>query len=499
MFVKIKLEPQSTRSTLKKNTQSTYFEIGDNTTLAELKKKIEQHVDVPAERQQIRTLTESFDGRDSAKIQDICKIQEVKDTSVWLLHAYDEFGDYEETTFVCFLQIYNNELGLRQQEMEKRVLSNPKMGERISKACGSTASMGTLVIESETDSPSDTDTSQSDSQSECSSSSENSSSCQSFRGTSKKRQKDLTPENKPKRLKSTPVIDKPSPTLCQYLDEFPKCNDLPTVTIDNRGKTDSNVEDASSAKRPIDDRRIYEDEEDAAKANSTSIPPGEANVVRAPAETPKLDDNSPDNKKLKNISDISSTTTDVRHPCHDIAPENRQFMLVLSKSDPISKHSQCEILLDWFFDQFQRCESSDQLQFNKDAFTLFEGNIWISCLNKNTYDWVTSCLEKFHETFIIGSLNRGILCEVVIPIISNSKKLLDIFDLLEKQNPNLSTLQWCVTNRKILSPEENSKSVSSFCTNELFTIIIDKMSMAALKTFNLRLKYCFWQIEFIVL
>lgn len=76
--------------------------------------KIEEYVDVPAERQEIRTLTKVF--QNSWYVKEVCDVR----GSAIMLYAYDEYYEYEEPQFVCFLQVYTNELAAQQQELEQR-------------------------------------------------------------------------------------------------------------------------------------------------------------------------------------------------------------------------------------------------------------------------------------------------------------------------------------------------------------------------------------------
>ncbi|XP_075149173.1 uncharacterized protein LOC142223199 [Haematobia irritans] len=568
MFVKIKLEPQtSSESSLQKNTTNQFIPIEEDITFSQLKRKIEPYVNLPPERQIIRAVAESYESRGYMKVHDICKAQ--NGSSLLMLYAaYDEFCDYESPQFVCFLQIYSHEDGLRQQEMEKQVIkpSHQKMGEQFSKPTSTVS----LLDESDSDSNSETGSETESS----SSSSDDSNISQSSGEFNRKHKKIFKSPNNPKRLKPTPVMDTPSSTMRKYLDEFPNTNDCQnnnesrnfdcmyeTTKKQSMHNTRRN-ENSSSTSEDEDANDIITRKsvrplgvENGGNSSSSNVIPGPPQIIRKNLDgvtnsndyhgesdnTPKKSEcvtettNTPqkdkslriqifqskensfptseDNEKnnlvatgnissqnvfsANNQNSPSSTTTEISHPCYKVNPEIRKFIIILSRdSSPISNHSHCEKLLDWFFHRFQQT-GTNELKFNNDAVNIFEGKIWICCLNKSAFDWVTSCLHTYSETYNIKSLNEGNLCEVVIPMISSSKKLLDIFDLLEKQNSNLDTSMWSVINRKILSPEEGEKRVSSICTNELFSIHMDDASMMLVKKFNFKLKYCFWQLEFI--
>lgn len=202
-------------------------------------------------------------------------------------------------------------------------------------------------------------------------------------------------------------------------------------------------------------------------------------------------------------SKISSTTEDYNHPCYLINPEKRHYIqCIANHSGDISK-SEFVKLLEWFFDKFRTCDNSHTLQFmHQSAVTHYDGKVWIACMNEETCDWVSTVLSHYNFCpYKVQSLNADShYCEVVIPTVATKvHNLLDIFNLLEKQNPKLSTLQWCVTNRRTLSAEEedySAKAASSFCTNELLNIWIDGKSKEFLNDVKHTLKYCFWQIVF---
>lgn len=168
-------------------------------------------------------------------------------------------------------------------------------------------------------------------------------------------------------------------------------------------------------------------------------------------------------------------------------------MVVISNNDGDINETECEAFLKWFFDRFRLCDTLDKLQFGNEPITLHNGKLWISCWNETTFNWIMLNVNEYPKNFDIATLKGEILCEVVIPMASNDKNLLDIFDLLEKQNLNLCTTMWCVIDRKLL---DSGPSNAAVCRNELFKIHIDSESKEMLQKFNLKLKYFFWQITF---
>lgn len=200
----------------------------------------------------------------------------------------------------------------------------------------------------------------------------------------------------------------------------------------------------------------------------------------------------------------SKTNNSNIHPCYMINPEIRDYLAIISSNDINSNITtvECEELLIWFFDRFRACDSSNSLQFdNKTAITLYEGKVWIACMNVYTFQWISLNIAKYTtKSYQILALNESKhLCEVVVPVVANSKNILDIFELLEKQNKNVSTIKWSLQSRRDLKEGDkdfNEKSISNFCTNELFIIAVDKESRENLEKLNFKLNYCFWQIVF---
>lgn len=169
--------------------KTTFFPIENDGTLMDLKNNIELYVNVPAERQVLKTLNETMNGRDSTKIRDIC---DVEGSPILLLYSCDSFYQ-EELQFVCFLQIYNDKEALKQQEMEERAVKAEK--NVVKSSTSKTSSGETLVVgsdsELETDSSNDCFESQSDSDTE----SDGTDISESSGGSCKKRQKNFKDNN----------------------------------------------------------------------------------------------------------------------------------------------------------------------------------------------------------------------------------------------------------------------------------------------------------------
>lgn len=211
---------------------------------------------------------------------------------------------------------------------------------------------------------------------------------------------------------------------------------------------------------------------------------------------------------IKIQSNIITTTNNNKqnnniHPCYLINPEIRDFLAIICSNDMNTiNNAECEELLVWFFDQFRVCDSLNNLQFdNKNAISFYDGKLWIACMNIDTFQWLSANIIKysFKSYKILALKDSKHLCEVVVPMVSNSKNILDIFDLLEKQNKNITTLKWSIQNRKPLLAEDkdfNEKAISTFCSNEMFKIVMDTESREYLEKCNFKLKYCFWQIVF---
>ncbi|XP_073819327.1 uncharacterized protein [Musca autumnalis] len=468
MYVKIKLEPQNLNSSKKK---INYFPIDDDSTVAALKRKIEQHVNVPADKQEIRSLTESYDSRDSTIIKDIC---DLKSSSTLLLYSYNNVGIYEEPHFVCFLQICNDEMALQQQEMEEK---STKSIQKMTNARELRYNADTLILDSESETDTESSESEtSDSESESSSASE----C-------KKRQKLYKPINQPKRPKSSTADNSLSPTLCNYLEEFPNCENSNNKTVTRKESSDKH-----SSSNAREDSPKYE----TPNVFSTK----DKSPYKETPKTSKVANNDVNTSKgltgnvLSSIqSSVSSITNDNNDPCRNLNPEYRQYMVVVSKSTGNINEAECQVLLEWFFEKFRVCDTLDKLQFGNDPITLYKGKLWIACWNEITFNWIMLNIREYPEKFDVETLTKEIACEVVIPMASNNKNLLDVFDLLEKQNANLITTKWCVFKRSLLQSDIENAAV---CRNELFSIRIDPESKDILQKFNLKLKYFFWQIMF---
>ncbi|KAM7361128.1 uncharacterized protein ACRADG_010007 [Cochliomyia hominivorax] len=508
MFIKIKLEPQSLKalSPLKK---ISYFAIDDNATIINLKMKIEEYVDVPAERQEIRTLTKVF--QNGWLVKEVCDIR----GSAIMLYAYNECYEYEDPQFVCFLQVYTNELAAQQQELEELLKSSIASGKITT--TNSTTSSVTLIADSDTEADSDgtcaeTVSSKSsgsdDSESEGNTDSSDSS-CGKKR--SKHNKKNIFQN---KKLKVTaPSGNQFSEKLCQYLEEFPKCSKQLNVTdnkvstvqsvtvrqVSSEGLTEENISNDTLSDHTTLNMDPTNEKQNNNPENLTSKESFETNSTKCNSN--KIQSNkitTTNNNKSNNNNNKSS------HPCYFINPEIRDCLAIITPKDisEVINPTECEKLLVWFFDRFRACDLSSNLQFdNKSSLFLFEGKLWIACMNNNTFQWVSSNIIEYptNSYKILPLKDTKHLCEVVIPIISNSKSVLDIFDLLEKQNKSINTLKWSLQNRQVLTVEQknfNEKIISNFCTNELFNICMDIESKENLEKLNFKLNYCFWQILF---
>ncbi|XP_023308412.2 uncharacterized protein LOC111690203 [Lucilia cuprina] len=510
MFIKIKLEPQNLKA-LSALKNISYFSIDDDATISDLKMKIEEFVDVPAEHQELRTLTKVF--QNNWNVKDVCDVR----GSAIMLYAYDEYYEYEDPQFVCFLQVYTNELAAQQQELEQR--------SKVVTPSSSTSSI-TLIADSDTEQDSVGTDSETDSCKLSDSDSEGSSSTDSSCGRKRSKHERRHTIVQNKKLKVTVPS---SETLCQFLDEFPKSTSK-EIAAPNRPLKETSTETSNK--------------ENFSKYSTLEILPPTTGETLKPAlidsskeilsaENKKTIENNMENKENKdkpqdmtannnqvlhetnssNINKIQSniiTTTNNYshknniHPCYSINPEIRDYLAIISSSDMNTTISsiECEEVLVWFFDRFRACDSSSQLQFdNKTAISLFEGKLWIACMNSATYQWICANITKYSlKSYKILTLKDSKhLCEVVVPVVSNSKTALDIFDLLEKQNKNISTLKWSLQSRRILLESDKDfkeKSISTFCTNEMFLIFMDTQSKECLEKLDCKLKYCFWQIVF---
>lgn len=125
----------------------SYFSIDDDATIINLKMKIEEYVDVPAERQEIRTLTKVF--QNCWLVKEVCDVR----GSAIMLYSYDEYYEYEEPQFVCFLQVYTNELAVQQQELEELLKVSIAKGKIVTPS--SSTSSVTLIADSESEGDSD--------------------------------------------------------------------------------------------------------------------------------------------------------------------------------------------------------------------------------------------------------------------------------------------------------------------------------------------------------
>lgn len=310
-------------------------------------------------------------------------------------------------------------------------------------------------------------------------------------------------------MKTSPVIDKLSPTLFRYLDEFPKFEERKSSSGDTRNlKSPEKSNDLSPGNITVINNNTHTVNEEQNSLNNTKkIVDSNQNNSKSTTSNEYDDDISKLNEQTSTsrkaptslFQPITSTSTDINHPCKFIDPEFRKYLLIVSKTGNIISNDQCEKLLDWFFDRFRVSNNLEQLLFNNDAVTLFEGKLYIACMNEYASDWVKTNLEQYPESYAVQSLNEGNMCDVVIPMVSNNKKLSDVFELLEKQNSNLNTLEWYVVKRRTLLSDDdatNMRKISTICSNELVSICIDNASKKLLSEYHLKLKYCFWQIVF---
>ncbi|XP_061399555.1 uncharacterized protein LOC133335283 [Musca vetustissima] len=353
-------------------------------------------------------------------------------------------------------------MALQQQEMEEKV---KKYTQKDTSSREMKTNADTLIIDSESCSSSEySDDETSQSESDSSSSSE----C-------KKRQKTFTAANHSKR----------------YLEEFPSCESSSVETVIRNDSSDMNSRGAAMQQLTSENSsNLVESKPNEGLANNQN----QYSETSKSSRTTTYNTQTVQNKNVPNLQpNVTSTTCDNNNPCRKLDPEYRKYMVSVSKSEGNINEAECELLLEWFFDRFRICDTLDKLQFGNEPITLHKGRLWIACWNETTLTWIMDNIKEYPETYDVEMLNQEISCEVVIPMASNNKNLLDIFDLLEKQNANLITTRWCVVNRKLLESENKNAAV---CRNELFSIHIDSESKDILLKNNLKLKYFFWQIMF---
>lgn len=114
----------------------------DDATIATLKLQIEQFVNVPADKQVIRTFNTSFTS--CRKVKDLC---DDRGASI-MLFALNDVN--ENPQFVCFLHIITNESRFQLEEMELQ--HSATKASMLAANSNASSSSGTLLVIHETDS-----------------------------------------------------------------------------------------------------------------------------------------------------------------------------------------------------------------------------------------------------------------------------------------------------------------------------------------------------------
>ncbi|XP_068148619.1 uncharacterized protein [Drosophila tropicalis] len=439
MFVKIKFEPGSGKP--------NFFSLEDNATIHDLKIKMESIIDIPADCQEIHTLSTSLENGVvlSSMVQPndtISKTPVMNDSGIGINGA--AISLYSNNKFICFLQFYNEVEGNIQGNFFDQVEGdNGRKLPPIDQVPQYTETLDTDSCPSTCSSSSST--------SDSSDSLDGSTSDESSSGILIKRKRKLDDDSTTSKRICNASSENPMP---QNQASSVKVVECPKKTLENCSKPNESKSNESS---PL----------------SLTFSPS---LASSPLPLP-----------------LPPTP-----PYVWVDPEHRHLMLVITTDLPEKDFSG---LLNYFYTLFETSLNCNRFQFNeKHSVAKFDDKLWLTCANEDTYEWVTrslSSLSSYKSTSFLEHFN-SIKCSIILPKVAKNKPLASVFQLLELQNSGLQTGKWCVLQRKTLlttSKDYKEKAITYICDNEEVILRIDQNSIDFLKTKECKLKYCFWTIN----